>query len=176
MTKVFAAAAVVLVTALVAGPVGAATQTVDATLGNTVSMDTSPTAEISGWTLASTGSNTTSGGSMAISANSPYTVTVTGDKSLLSEYDTVAEDYVVDGKTLSSALSVISSRTGGTAPVPGIAATAVVGTSSTLATGTGLGTDEYSLTLSQPTLITDEALESGHTYHIVLTYTASSTL
>jgi hypothetical protein len=129
---------------------------------------------VSGWTLATSGANTTSGGSMTISSNAPYTATVTADKAALSEYASGA--YVVSGKTLSSPLSVVPSRTGGTALVPGVATPAVVGTSTLLGTGTGLGTDTYSLTLSQPTLISDSALPAGSTYHIVLTYTASSTL
>lgn len=177
MKKLIAPTVLVLMLAAVAEQASASTQTIDATISNTVSMTTTPTSAVSGWALGSSGANQTSGGSMAINANSAYTVTVTADKALMTEYITADTAYeTTSPKTLSTALSVIASRTGGTAAVAGVGATAVVGTSTTLATGTGLGTDEYSITLSQPTVITDEALPSGRTYHIELTYTASSTL
>jgi hypothetical protein len=160
-----------------ASPAGAAPQTIDANLGSTLSMTTSPTASVSGWNLASTGANTTSGGSIGVNSNQPYTIAVTADKAKLTEYVTGTSSYVASSpKALTTALSVLAVRSGGTALVPGVAATAVIGTSSSLAVGTGLGTDTYDLTLSQPTLITDAALPSGETYHIVLTYTLSSTL
>lgn len=160
-----------------AAPAQANTQVIDATITSTLSMDTKPTAAISGWSLASTGANTTSGGSIGINANQAYTVTVTADKTRMTEYVTATSSYVATTpKSLASPLSVVTARTGGTAATPGVAATAVVGTSTTLATGTGLGTDTYSVTLSQPTTIADPALPSGRTYHIVLTYTAASTL
>lgn len=160
--------------ATVAVPGFAADQTLDATLASTVSMTGNPTAAVSDWTLASSGSNTTSGGNMTVNANSVYVVSVTADKTRLSEWDTDA--YVTDGAALGAALNVIAARTGGTALVAGVGATAVVGTSTTLATGTGGGTDTYGITLSQLTAVTDEALPAGRTYHTVLTYTASSSL
>lgn len=144
-----------------------------------VSMTVTPSSTVS-WTLASTGANTTSGGTLTVSANEPYTVTVSGDKSRLSEWNTSASSYVSDGKTLGAAMDVIAARTGGSALIPGVGATATIGASSTLATGTGGtitdATDQYSITLSQLTAITDSALPAGRTYHIVLTYTASPTL
>jgi hypothetical protein len=176
MKKILAPSILLSMVALLAIPASADDQVIDATLSNTVSMTASPTSSVSGWSLASTGANTTSGGSMTINSNSAYTVTVSGDKTRMSEYETATTSYVTSGRTLTNALSVTASRTGGTAVVPGVGAIAVVGTSNTLATGTGLGTDDYSVTLSQPTAITDESLASGYTYHIVLTYTASSTL
>jgi len=177
MKKLLAPAALALMLAILAGPAGASTQTIDATLSNTVSMTTTPDSAVSGWSLASTGSNQTSGGTMTVNANSAYTVTVTADKSAMTEYITASSAYeTTSPKTLSTALSVIGARTGGTAPVAGTAATAVIGTSTTFATGLGSGTDDYSVTLSQPTVITDKALAAGRTYHIQLTYTASSAL
>lgn len=171
------AAAVMVVSLALAVPAGAETQTIDASLSGALSMTTAPNSTVSGWTLASTGANTTSGGSMIVNANQPYTVNVTADKSRLTEYVTSTSSYVgTSPKALTTALTVTPVRTSGTAPVPGVASTAVIGTSTLLATGTGLGTDEYSLTLSQPTLITDPGLTTGRTYHIVLTYTAASTL
>lgn len=163
--------------AIAAMPAGAAPQVIDANLGSTLSMTTSPTASVSGWALASTGANTASGGQVGIESNQPYTVTVTADKSRMTEYVTASSAYVTSGpRALSNAISVIALRSAGTAVTPGVGATAVIGTSTTLLTGTGLGTDTYDITLSQPTLITDPALPSGRTYHIELTYTLSSTL
>lgn len=109
---------------------------------------------------------------MTLNATAAYIVTVVADKNTMSEWDGAA--YVTGGKTLGSALTVTAARTGGTSVIPGVGLAAVVSTSSaTLATGTGPGTDDFSVTLSQPTLITDAALATGRTYHIVLTYTAS---
>lgn len=143
-----------------------------------ISMTVNPTTSIS-WNLAAEGANSRSGGSMTISATLPYRVTLTADKTRLSEYNPSTPGYVTGGKTLAAPLNVTAARTGGTATVPGIGSTAVVGTSTTVATGTGgLGgqTDAYAITLSQTTAITDQALASGRVYRIVLTYTASSAL
>jgi hypothetical protein len=110
---------------------------------------------------------------MTVSANSPYTVTVTADKTRMSEWD--GTDYVASGKTLTSPLVIDAARSGGTAPTAATTSAATIGTSSALAVGTGLGTDIFDVTLSQTTAVTDSAL-ADNTYHIVLTYTASSTL
>jgi hypothetical protein len=138
-----------------------------------VSMTTAPTATISGWTLAYSGSNTTAAGTLGVTATTAYTVTVQADMSRLTEWITASSSYATNPKTLGSALSVLTSLTSGLGvPVSPVA----VGTSaSTIATGV-TGTDTYALTLSQPTSISDPALVSGHTYHIVLTYTASATI
>lgn len=158
-------------------PAGASDQEVDASLSSTIAMTAEPSSTVSGWVLSATGSNTTSGGAMTVNSNQPYTVAVTADQSRMTEYVTAAAGYAASSpKTLTTPISVVAARTGGSAATPGVAATAVVGTSSTLATGTGLGTDTYSLSLSQPTSIADPALPSGRTYHIVLTYTLTSTL
>ena len=138
-----------------------------------------PTGSISSWNLASTGSNTISGGTISVSALlSAYTVTVTADKTRMTEYNAGA--YVAGGKTLTAPLNVIAVLTNPHCVVPGTGATAIIGTSTTLATGVGLAltgcTDTYNITLSQLTSITDPALTPGHNYHIVLTYTVSGGL
>jgi len=172
MKKLIAAGITALLIGAFAIPASASTQTIDATLGSSLSMTATPTASVS-WSLASSGANTTSGGSMTINSNVAYTVNVTADKSTMTEYTSGA--YVSSSpKTLTTALTVQSVRSAGTAAVPGVGSNAVIGTSTLAATGTGLGTDTYDETLSQPTLITDPALPAGHTYHIVLTYTASA--
>lgn len=170
--RIVVAGALAALCVLVAAPSGAATQTIDAVLGNAVSMSTSPTSSISGWSLASTGANTTSGGSVGVTANVPYTVTVSADKSRMTEYITASSTYVTGGSTLTSPLAIVPTLTSG-AGVP--VASLSVGTSAgTLATGTGLTTDVFSLTLSQPTVISDVPLAAGRTYHVVLTYTAAA--
>jgi hypothetical protein len=176
MKKLLVAGMVALVIGAVAIPASASTQTVDATLASTLSMTATPSSAVS-WSLASSGSNTTSGGSLTVNSNQPYTATVTADKSKMTEYVTGSSAYVSNSpKTLGSALTVQSSRSAGTAVVAGSGSNATIGTSTTIGTGTGLGTDTYDVTLSQPTAITDPALPAGETYHIVLTYTLSSTL
>jgi hypothetical protein len=144
-----------------------------------VSMVGPTTGTVSGWSLASTGSNSLSGGTLTISALlSSYTVTVQADKSKMSEYNSGA--YVSGGKTLAASLHVISARTGGTGvSCSGVGQDASVGTSATtVASGPGglLCSDIYSINLSQTTSITDTALASGHSYHIILTYTLSGGL
>lgn len=137
-----------------------------------VTMTTEPSAVVSGWTLAPSGANSTGGGTMTIDATGPYSVTIVSDVNRMSEHD--GTSYVASGRALGSALTVAASRTAGTAPVPGTGlAVATSTTAGTLATGAGLGTDTYSITLSQPTAGTDAALPGGRTYHIVLTYTAA---
>jgi hypothetical protein len=175
--KLFVAAVVVLGSLALVVPAHASTQTIDASLSSALSMTTSPTATISSWTLASSGANTTSGGSMALSSNQPYTVSVSADKTRLTEYVTATSSYVASSpKALTSPLVITPTRTGGTAPTAATASAATLGTSTLLVTGTGLGTDTFDLSLGQTTAITDSTLPSGETYHIVLTYTASSSL
>jgi len=139
-----------------------------------VSMTAAPSATVS-WTLGSAGANTISGGTMTLNATAPYTVTVSSDRATMAEYNSGA--YVTSGKTLGAGVSVTAARTGGTATVPGVGSTALITTVlGTLVTGTGIGTDTFGITLSQPTTIADPAILSGHTYHIVLTYTAQLVL
>ena len=138
-----------------------------------------PTATISSWNLASTGANSISGGTLTVSALfSAYTVTVTADKTRMTEYSGSA--YVSGGKTLTAPLNVAAVISTPHCLVPGTGATAIIGTSTTLATGVGLAltgcSDAYAITLSQATSISDPALPAGHKYHIVLTYTVSGGL
>lgn len=142
-----------------------------------ISVTTAPNSAISGWALASTGTNTVSGGSIAVASTGPYTVAVTADVTRMSEWNGTA--YVTGGAKLTTALSVIPTRTGGNATVPATGTTAVIGTSSALVTGTGSlsgVSDSFSITLSQPTSMADAALRPGRSYHIVLTYTTSATI
>jgi hypothetical protein len=153
-------------------PAHAEDQTVTATLGTSVSMSTAPTATVSNWSLSATGANTTSGGDLVVASNVPYKVTVASDKATMSEWDGAA--YVTSGKSLTAPMSVLTTLTGG-AGLP-VASLAVGTLASNVATGTGLSTDTYSITLSQTTAITDAPLSGGNSYRIKLTYTASSTI
>jgi hypothetical protein len=105
-----------------------------------------------------------------------FVLTVKSDKSRMSEFSSGA--YVGGGKTLGAALNVIPTRSGGNC-TPGTGSTVAVGTSDqTLISGNGglLCSETWAITLSQTTAITDQSLASGHTYHIVLTYTLSGLL
>jgi hypothetical protein len=141
-----------------------------------VSMTVSPTPSVS-WSLASTGSNTTSGGTLRVAATESYLVTVSADRTKLTEYIT-GTGYASSPKALAASLSVLTTLQSGLGvPISPVSA----GTSAaTIATGTGTvltpATDTYGITLSQATAITDPALPSGRTYHLVLTYTASAAL
>ena len=173
MKRIFVAAIVAVAILGIAVPAGAASQTITANIAGSLSMGTAPSSTVADWALAATGANTTSGGSIGITGNGPYTVSVTADKTRMTQYDTTAGTYVASSpKTLTAPLNVVATSTSGT----GVGATAIVGTSTTLATGAGLGTDAYSVQLSQLTAIADAALPSGYTYRIVLTYQATSTL
>ena len=149
-------------------------QTIDATLGSSVALTAAPS-DVSGWALAASGANTTSGGSLTVSANTAYTVSVVAEKATLTEWN--GTGYVSNGKSLTSPMTVSATRTGGSALVAGLATPATVGIASAgLITGTGGGTDAFSVSLSQPTLITDKPLTGSNTYHNKLTYTASAAL
>jgi hypothetical protein len=174
--KMLGAAVAMTALALVVLPATAdttSTQVIDASIGTSISMTTTPSATIGGWTLAASGANTTAGGTMAVQANTPYKVTVKSDKATMTEFVTGSSAYeTASPKSLTTPISVVTALTAGAGiPVPTLA---VGTTTANIATGTGLTTDTYSVTLSQPTVISDVPLAAGRTYHIVLTYTATS--
>jgi hypothetical protein len=150
-----------------------------------VSADTiSVTSPISGWNLASTGSNTKAGGTVAINVGaivnlSHWTISIHSDKSRMSEFASNA--YVSGGKTLGAALQVVPQSGPTGSCTVNSQQTVTVGTSDgTLATGpvplVGSCTKTFTINLSQTTAITDPALATGHTYHLVLTYTLATAL
>jgi len=144
--------------------------------GATVTLDASQAGNVSGWTLVPAGTNSRTAGSLTVTSTGPYTLSVAFDQTRMTEWNTAAAAYVTGGKALATPLTVSVARTGGTALVPTVTAGAVSGTSTLLATGPGVGSDTFALTLTQPTAITDPALLSGRSYHIVLTFTAASSL
>src|SRR6266496_601744 len=85
MKKILAIGIVALAIGAMALPASASTQTIDATLGNTLAMTATPSSTVS-WALASSGANTTSGGSLTVNSNQPYTATVAADNSRMTEY------------------------------------------------------------------------------------------
>ncbi len=144
------------------------TQTIDATLGSSVTMSLSdPTVS---WTLASSGTNTKSAGSLSVGSNAPYSVTVIAEKPTLTEWDGSAYGT----KALATPLSVLGTLSSGTGTPAGGPVTNAAPTA--FATGVGLGTDVYGISLSQATTLADPALPTGSTYHNVLSYTASATI
>ncbi len=176
LKKGIGGAVVALALGALFAPAGAevATQTIDATLAGSVAMTTTPS-NVTNWVLSASGVNTKSGGSLTVSANSAYTVSVTAEKATLSEWN--GTGYVSGGKSLTTPLTVTATRTGGTAAVGALTTPAEVGLlSAGLVTGTGGGTDQFSIELSQPTLATDKPLSGSNTYHNKLTYTASAAL
>lgn len=144
-----------------------AQQIVIASLGATVSISTAPTASVDFGALAPVGPNTTSGGSIGVTSNVPYTLTVQSNKAKMTKY--VGGVYT-DAVSLAAALAVVPVLSSGTGvPVPSLA---VGTTAAPIATGVLPGTDVFALTLSQTTSLTD----TQTSYREVLTYTASPTL
>src|SRR5258708_2600451 len=110
MKKMLAIGIVALAVAAMAIPASASTQTIDATLGSTLAMTATPSSTVS-WGLASSGANTTSGGSLTVNSNQPYTATVTADKTKMTEWITASSAYVASSpKALTTALSVAGAR------------------------------------------------------------------
>lgn len=159
---------------VVAGVASAAVQVIDGTLSASISMTTSPSPTVA-WVFAPSGANSASGGTVGVTANTPYILTVAADKTRLTEYITASSAYeTTSPKTLFSPLSVLAAWASGSGVSSGTIAAGT--TATTIAAGAGLTVDTYSITLSQPTTIADPPLAAGRTYHIVLTYTASAPL
>jgi hypothetical protein len=172
--------AVVVAAALVA-PANAATQTgtqtIDATLSSSFTMSLSngtvgtPAAP---WVLAASGPNAgRAAGTLSVSSNSAYTVTVQGQQPTLTEWDGSA--YIAPtpaSLAANTALStVISTGTG-----VGTPATPVTSVAPTLIATGALSSDVFNLTMAQPTTIADATLQAGRTYHNLFTYTGTSAL
>jgi hypothetical protein len=145
--------------------------------GATVTLDASQAGDVTNWALSPTGANSRAAGSLTVTATGPYTLSVTFDHTRMTEWNTGAQAYVAGGRALGAPLTVLVARAGGTAALPTVTTGAVSGSSSLLATGPGLGSDTYAVSLAQPTALTDPALPStGRSYHMVLTFTAASSL
>lgn len=143
----------------------AADTTVTGTIAESISISSAPATAVN-MTLASTGANTASGGTIEVTANADYTLTVQGDKNAMTSWDGSVYDDIT---TLGSSMTVTPVLDSGV----GVPVAAIVSTAEEIiATSVGLTTDTYSLTLAQPTTVAD----APGTYRIVLTYTASPTL
>lgn len=167
--QIFAAALAATGALCLAGPALASqtnTQTLDGVIGSTVSM-TGPSSAVNFGTFA-IGANTAAGGTMAITANVPYTLTVTAEKATMTEYSGGA--YVARSpKTLAAptVVTVTSSDIGAT-PLGAVSSAL---TALPLATGLA-GAHTYTLSLAQAISVTD----APAAYHNLLSYTAAPTV
>ena len=154
-----------------------AVQGLDAQLASTISASLSA-ASVNLGTISSndpTGAaNTAAAGTISITANVGYTVTVASDKVAMTEW--TGSVYASNPKRLAAALAVRCSAPSGTgATCTALTATSILTTGTAVATSavsTGGATHTYTLTLSQPTTLADPPA----TYHLVLTYTATTLL
>lgn len=151
--------------ALLAVPATAQTTVVTAAVGGSVSISTPPSAAVNFGTLA-LGVNNASGGTVAVSANTPYTVTVVADKATLTSWNGSA--YGADA--LTTALTVTPTLASGVPVVTPVAAVST--TPQTVMSGVGLTSDSATLQLTQTVLATDKP----GAYRSVLTYTAAPAL
>lgn len=162
ISALFAVAAMI---ALVALPATGATQVVTAAVGSSVSISTPPSAAVNFGTLA-IGANTVAGGTLAVTSNTAYTVTVAADKASMTEWD---GDAYGSG-ALTTPLVLTPTLASG---VPVVTPLAAVGTTpQTIMVGTGLTSDSATLQLAQTLLASD----APGTYRTVLTYTAAPAL
>lgn len=160
-----ALAALAVTVAVLAAPAGAETTVVTASLGSSVSISTPPSAAVNMGAL-SLGANTASGGSIAVSANTAYTVTVAADNATMKSWN--GSTYGADA--LTTPLTLTPTLAGG---VPVVSPVAAVGTTpATFMTGTGLTSDSATIQLAQTVLAGDKP----GTYRTVLTYTAAPSL
>lgn len=149
----------------------ASTQIVDASIGTSVSMTTSPSGSVDLGSLPAIGNTTLSAGSMVVQTNSLLgaTVTVQGLKSSLTKFDGVST--YDDTVKLAGPLSVATTSSDvGALPVPVAVVTNLAATP--IAAPLLPGTYTYALSISQPTLVTD----APGSYRNVLTYTAAPVL
>lgn len=119
--------------------------------------------------------NRVSAGTITITSTAGYTVKVAADRTAMTEWTGTA--YVTSSpKTLGSPLqATCSAPTGTGATCSALTATSITPSGATFATSavsTGAGSHVFTLTLSQPTALTDYPA----TYHLVLTITASALL
>jgi hypothetical protein len=141
------------------------TQTLDGVIASTVSITAPAAVNFYTFTL---GANSTGGGSMTVTANVPYTVTLAAQKATMTEW--VSGAYVSSSPKTLAAGSVItlSSTDVGASPVG-----AVTSTVSALPIATGLsGTHTYTVSVAQAISTAD----APAAYHNLLTYTAAATL
>src|SRR5581483_4733050 len=95
-----------------------ATQVVIATLGSSVSISTAPTATVDFGNLAAVGANTVSGGSIGVTANTPYTLTVQGNKAKMTKY---VSGVYTDAVALTAPLAVVPVLSSGVGvPIPSV--------------------------------------------------------
>jgi hypothetical protein len=153
------------------------TQTIDATVSSSFTMSLSDaTVGTSGapWVLAASGPNAgRAAGTLSVSANSAYTVTVQAQRATLTEFDGTA--YIAPTpRSLASATSLTTTLSSGLGV--GTPATPVLSAAPTVIATGGLASDVFTLSMAQPTTVADATLPAGRTYHNLFTYTGTSAL
>lgn len=153
--------AAVFVAAL-AVPASAEDQAVSTTINSSVAMSTAPDAAVDLGALNPGDTGTASGGTLGVTANVAYTVTVSSS----------AAQMTGTAGSLAADLGVTATTATGTG-VGAATTSSVANTSPTaIATGAGLTDDTYSLSLSQLASVTD----APGSYSLTLTYTAGATI
>ena len=117
--------------------------------------------------LSLTGANTQTG-TLGVTSNVPYTVTLSSDTDKLTVHDGTA--YTT--QKLISDLAISPAATAGVGVGVATTSTATATAAQTVATSLGLSDDSYTVTYSQPATIADEPGD----YQMNLTYTATEVL
>lgn len=165
-TRLLAAAALVAALSFASiGAAGAEEQTLTGTIDPAVTINAAPATLVDFGTFA-LGENTESGGSMTVSANVDYVLSVKATKATMTSYDSGTSTY--GDKALAAPLTILASPDLLSATSIGIVP---VGTTDTpIAAGVGLVDTVFGLSLTQLVGTTDAPGE----YRNVLTYTASA--
>lgn len=144
-------------------PATAEDQVITAQVANTVTIDSAPADTDLGTLPASAASI----GSITVSANSAYTLSVKSDVATMTGWDGAA----YNSNSLASPMVVAPSLTSGsgTALAPVTVATTNLPIATNALSGLLSTTDVYGLTVTQPAT----ALDPADSYRMVLTYTAS---
>src|SRR5438270_7185078 len=98
------------------------TQTLDGVIASTVSITAPAAVNFNTFTL---GANSTGGGSMTVTANVPYTVTLAAQKATMTEW--VSGAYVTSSPKTLAAPSIVTLSSSDTGAVPAGAVTSTVG-------------------------------------------------
>ena len=181
MKSLFAAVALLVSSVALASSV-TTTQTVDATVSPTITLSIDqPTATLS----LTPGTNSTAAATLTVNSTGSYTIGAQADTDAtkgtnadkLFEWDTTLATpaYVTSGKYVNAAPTVTgaagtASGTGATVTITTSAQTIFTGSAATSSSG-----DTVSTSFVEATPWGTAVLATGHKYHMVVTYTATST-
>ncbi|VVB70897.1 Uncharacterised protein [uncultured archaeon] len=125
---------------------------------------------VSGWSLDPANSPASSSGSLSLSTDSAWSVTVTSDTGgYLIEYDNDLGEYIENGKALKSPMEIYVRSTESYTGYK-----AVPSNGALLVEGSGIYSGTIPFTYEQSTDWQDEPLQENHVYRMVITFTASS--